>query len=155
MLGLRVVGCIYTDLETDPQLQPPNNVKHTRFISEDNTVFMGAEILNAAVQQMKHPNAVHRKYSLDGVYGSKFVTCVVSGGSDNAIQLQAYQATNDTVAMMRADILRPSATSVNEVRMGSFVEVLVVGRVRIPNHPLCHTHQFGVDRLFRKGPCCC
>eukprot|EP00041_Stephanoeca_diplocostata_P026869 m.731867 g.731867 ORF g.731867 m.731867 type:complete len:595 (-) comp23063_c0_seq1:1732-3516(-) len=115
LLGLRVVGCIYTDLETDPTLKPPNNVKHTRFVSEDNTVFMGAEILNAAVQQMKYPNAVASKYSLDGVYGSKFVTCVVSGGSDNAIQLHAYQATNDTVAMMRADILRPSATRVNEV----------------------------------------
>mmetsp|Transcript_36299 Transcript_36299/g.95095 ORF Transcript_36299/g.95095 Transcript_36299/m.95095 type:complete len:609 (+) Transcript_36299:317-2143(+) len=114
-LGLRVVGAAYTDLVHAPELQPPNNLACTRYMSDDNTVFTALEVLHAATMQAKYGNVVSKKYSSSGMFGSKFVTCVFSGSLDNEIQPTAYMATDDTVALVRANVLAPSATSVNEV----------------------------------------
>ena len=54
--------------------------------------------------QASYPNIVATKHSLDGKFGSKFVTCVVSGGEDKAIGITAYQATNQAVAMAKGSI---------------------------------------------------
>eukprot|EP00035_Acanthoeca_spectabilis_P006222 m.122055 g.122055 ORF g.122055 m.122055 type:complete len:616 (+) comp13406_c0_seq1:246-2093(+) len=142
-LGLKVVGAIYTDLQHAPELPPPNNVHYTRFMSDDNTVFSAMEVLNAATMQDKYPNAVSRKYALSGRFGSKFVTCVVSGSSVNSIEPQAYMATDNAVAMVRASMLAPSATAVNEVCVAASDETRFVPEV-------LYTEKNEYDRLVVK-----
>ena len=66
-------------------------------------------------QQVEHPNAVDRKYSSAGAFGSKYITCVISGGEDNEIGFKAYQATNNAMALARAEALAPSAVKRDEV----------------------------------------
>lgn len=92
---------IYTDLTTVPEKPPPNNVEYKRFISAENSVISGAEILNMALMQNSHPNAVDRRYAKSGTYGSKFVTVVMSGNAENEITTFAYQASNQAGELAR------------------------------------------------------
>ena len=43
------VGWIFTDLEVEPGLQPPNNTKYKRFVTDDNSMLTGYEVIYAAM----------------------------------------------------------------------------------------------------------
>ena len=72
-LGLEIVGIIYTDLTDDGTSKGTVICKR-----HENSYFLSsAEIMFSAELQAKYP--VSTVYSPQGVYGSRFVTCVISG----------------------------------------------------------------------------
>ncbi|CDS43693.1 nuclear protein localization protein 4 [Echinococcus multilocularis] len=101
-LGLRPVGWIFTDLTAEGA---DGLVKHYR--GDMDTFFMSAEeCITAARLQNLHPNP--SRDSPDGHFGSKFVTVVVTGGTDNEIHFEAYQVSNVAMALESAGILVPT-----------------------------------------------
>lgn len=52
--------------------------------------------------QLKHPNIVPTRYNPSQVYGSKYVTVVVTG-EDGGVVTRAYQATAQAMAMVRGE----------------------------------------------------
>ncbi|KAF9439013.1 nuclear protein localization protein 4 [Entomortierella beljakovae] len=100
--GLQRIGMIYTDLTDDGSGN--GTVVCKRHI--DSYFFSSQECQFSAVMQQKHPNAT--KYSSTGTFGSKFVTCVISGNLEGNIDVSAYQVSNTCVGMVDADIVEPS-----------------------------------------------
>jgi len=125
-LNLQRVGWIFTDLEAEGT---KGSVRYKRFISDTTTVFSAGEVLQAALMQSTYPNMVASKYSLDGKYGSKFVTCVVSGGEDKTVQITAFQATNQATSMARAELLAPSTRAANAMYVHEASDDLYVPEV--------------------------
>ncbi|KAF7233552.1 hypothetical protein EG68_10514 [Paragonimus skrjabini miyazakii] len=103
-LDLKPVGWIFTDLVANDQ---PNGgaVKHYRGTMD--TFFLSAEeCVTAAHLQNLYPNIC--AHSPDGIFGSKFVTVVVTGDASNRIHFEAYQVSNQAMALERDNILVPT-----------------------------------------------
>ncbi|KAI9599130.1 nuclear protein localization protein 4 [Syncephalis fuscata] len=100
--GLTRVGMIWTDLMDDGQGK--GGVICKRHIK---SFFMSAqECQFAAVMQQRHPYMT--KKSPTSSFGSRFVSCVVSGDPQNQIEVSAYQVSNEAMAMSQADLIEPS-----------------------------------------------
>lgn len=101
-LGLRKVGCLFTDLIADDTKK--GIVKHLRHIG---THFLSAqETILAADFQNQNPNIC--KLSSNGRFGSKFATVVVSGNEENHIHFDGWQVTNQCMALVRDNCLVPT-----------------------------------------------
>lgn len=105
--GLQIVGMIYTDLlpdESTPEAKAARKVIYKRhaqsfFLSSLETIF-------SAHQQAKRTNP--SRFSASGRFSSKFVTCVLTGNEDGGIDVSAYQASDQAVAMVKADMIEAS-----------------------------------------------
>ena len=93
---------IYTDLTDDETGQ--GKVICKRHI---NSYFLSSqECCYAAAMQSRYFNPT--RYSPTGKFGSKFVTCIVSGNKDGGVDVSAYQVSNTCVAMVTADFVEAS-----------------------------------------------
>ncbi|KAI8066876.1 NPL4 family-domain-containing protein [Gongronella butleri] len=100
--GLTRVGVVFTDLTDDGTQQ--GKVVSKRHV--DSFFLSSLECSFAAELQRRFPNRT--RYSASGSYGSKFVTCVISGDLDGNIDVKAYQVSETMTAMQDADIVEPS-----------------------------------------------
>ncbi|KAJ2626853.1 nuclear protein localization protein 4, partial [Coemansia sp. RSA 1694] len=100
--GLKVVGMIFTDLEST------NESGRVVYRRHGNSYFLTSlECRLAAYMQLKYPNA--SRWARGGHFGSKFVTCCVSGNEDGDIDVTAWQLSNSAMAMQAANLIVPSS----------------------------------------------
>ena len=106
--GLQILGMIYTDLEAaDPTHEDPDKVglvackRHT-----DSYFLSGAEAVFAA--QMQNANTTPSRFSRTHWFNSRFVTCALSGTPEGAIDVAAYQVSEQAMGMVDAGIIEPS-----------------------------------------------
>lgn len=137
-LGLRKIGMVYTDLTEDAET--PGAVQYKRFLSDETTVFTAAEVLNSALLQNEYPNNVASKYCSAGTYGSKFVTCVITGNADKQVESFAYQATNQTTTLARAGFLAPSTQQANQLMVRPSTSELYVPEILYQ-----HVNEYNVE----------
>ncbi|CAO3621179.1 unnamed protein product [Cunninghamella blakesleeana] len=100
--GLVKVGVVFTDLIDDGSGKGKVIAKR-----HGETFFLSSlECSFAAEMQKRHPNIC--RHSVNGKYGSKFVTCVISGDVEGNIDVKAYQVSETMTALQEADIVEPS-----------------------------------------------
>ncbi|KAJ2048909.1 nuclear protein localization protein 4 [Coemansia sp. S16] len=100
--GLKVVGMIFTDLE------PTNESGRVVYRRHANSYFLTSlECRLAAYMELKYPNA--SRWARGGHFGSKFVTCCVSGNEDGDIAVTAWQLSNSAMALQAANLIVPSS----------------------------------------------
>lgn len=98
-LGLKRVGWIFTDLT-----QEGAGVKYVR--NAESYLLSGEECCTAGYLQNKYPNVC--QFSSDGVFGSKFVTVVVTGDKDNQVHFEGYQVSQQCASLVRDGCLFPT-----------------------------------------------
>ncbi|XP_028968079.1 nuclear protein localization protein 4 homolog [Galendromus occidentalis] len=102
-LGLRRVGWIFCDLlPLDVQKGTVHYLRDVDF----SYLLSAQECITAAALQNKYPNPC--KLSSDGYSGSKFVTVCVTGDKNNQIHMEAYQVSNQCMALVKDDCLIPT-----------------------------------------------
>lgn len=101
-LGLEPVGIIFTDLSDAGKGDGSVICKR----HADSFFLSSLEIVNSIKWQLKYRNKC--KWSESGEFSSKFVTCVVSGNPSGEIDVAAYQASEASEALLKADIICPS-----------------------------------------------
>lgn len=94
-----IVGMIYTDLNDSGKND--GSVICKRHI---NSYFLSsAEIIFSAQEQLL--NRTKCRYSPTGLFGSRFITCVISGNEKGEIDISAYQVSNMAMEMVRIGLI--------------------------------------------------
>ncbi|GAA6062563.1 hypothetical protein JCM10212_004876 [Sporobolomyces blumeae] len=105
--GLKVVGIVFTDLTQDTSSDEAKKAGKVVAKRHANSFFLSSlEVLFAATLQRERPTA--SRFSIDGKFSSRFVTCVVSGDIEGAISVEAYQVSDQAMAMLDADMVEAS-----------------------------------------------
>ncbi|ORZ33155.1 NPL4 family-domain-containing protein [Catenaria anguillulae PL171] len=99
LVGLVRVGILFTDL-TDSGAGT-GAVKYKRHA--DSYYLTGPEVRLAAHLQAMHPQPTPQ--STTGHFGSRFVTCVISGNKAGGIEIEAWQVSEQAVALAQADLI--------------------------------------------------
>lgn len=100
--GLQKLGVVFTDLLDAGK--GDGSVVCKRHV--DSYFLSSLEIAFAAKLQKENRNPC--RWSTDGQFSSKFVTCVISGNLEGQIDIASYQSSMSAEAMMDADLIEPS-----------------------------------------------
>ncbi|KAA1468500.1 polyubiquitin-tagged protein recognition complex Npl4 component [Dentipellis sp. KUC8613] len=99
---LTIVGYVFTDLDPTPDDRTKNVYKR-----HANSFFLSSlEIIFAAHVQAANPTP--SKSSPTGKFASRLVTAVLTGTADGAIDISAYQVSEQAVGMVQADMIEAS-----------------------------------------------
>ncbi|GAA5897251.1 hypothetical protein JCM6882_001827 [Rhodosporidiobolus microsporus] len=104
--GLQIVGVIFTDLTQDPTDEGKKSGKVVAKRHANSFFLSSLEVLFAAQLQRQHPTP--SRFSTSGAFSSRFVTCVLSGDIEGGIAVEAYQVSDQAVAMVEADMVEAS-----------------------------------------------
>lgn len=106
--GLSIVGMIYTDLTPlDPTFSDAEAAGKVLCKRHKDSFFLsGCEVVFSSILQTSNPNP--SRFSATGKYNSKFVTCVISGTEEGAIDVSAYQISEQGMAMVNAEMIEAS-----------------------------------------------
>eukprot|EP01137_Pigoraptor_chileana_P006186 Opistho-2@50248 len=140
-LGLRRVGWIITDLEDDGTGQ--GKVRYKRH--GESYFLTSAECIMAGDLQTKYPNAC--ALSRTGKFGSKFVSVIVSGHADGGVGIEAYQVSNQCMALTRAGYLLPSRKDLSLGRIKASTPTLYV-----PDVMYSYKNEYGSDVTVAAKP---
>ncbi|QLQ81522.1 hypothetical protein HG537_0F02830 [Torulaspora globosa] len=118
-MGLQRIGLIFTDLSDAGFGDGSVLCKRHK----DSFFLSSLEIIMAAKHQVKHPNV--SKFSEQGIFSSKFVTCVVSGNLESEIDIASYQVSTSAEALVEADMIsgctHPSMAYINDTTSDRYV----------------------------------
>lgn len=120
--GLIRIGMIFTDL------LDAKNGDGTVFCKrhKDSYFITSFEAIMMARHQLKYPNVC--KYSEQGTFSSKFITCVVSGNLKGEIDIFSYQVSEAAEAIVDADFIdgstQPSMAFINDTNNDRYVPEL-------------------------------
>jgi len=95
-LGLTRIGLIWTSLTMEK-----NQLVNKR---DPASPLEAKEMIRMAHLQTRYPNSW--AHSRDGVFGSKFVSVVMVPSKDNSVELEAYQMSNQGVALVTDKIIK-------------------------------------------------
>ncbi|KAI0029157.1 polyubiquitin-tagged protein recognition complex Npl4 component [Vararia minispora EC-137] len=99
---LSVIGYVFTDL--DPV---PDDRSKLQYKRHPNSFFLSSlEVLFAAHIQAANP--LPSRAAESGVFGSRMVTCVLTGNEEGTIGVNAYQVSEQVVGMLQADMIEAS-----------------------------------------------
>lgn len=106
--GLQFIGSIYSDLTpADPTHSDPEQAGKVQCKRHKDSFFLsGCEMMFASQLQSANPSP--SRFSMSGRFNSKFVTCVLSGTVEGAIDVSAYQVSEQGVGMTQADMIEAS-----------------------------------------------
>ncbi|GAA5970520.1 hypothetical protein JCM11641_007337 [Rhodosporidiobolus odoratus] len=143
--GLQVVGVIFTDLTQD---ESDEGKKAGKVVAKRhaNSFFLSSlEVLFSATLQRKHPTP--SRFSTTGAFSSRFVTCVLSGDLEGQISVEAYQVSDQAMAMVEADMVEASVDP-------GVVRVKEEGPTRyIPDVFFRYKNKYGLEVKESAKPC--
>ncbi|PWN40260.1 putative NPL4-nuclear protein localization factor and ER translocation component [Ceraceosorus guamensis] len=137
--GLSIVGMIYSDLlPADPTLTDPSKAGMVACKRHKDSFFLsGCEVLFSAALQSS--NLSPSRYSNTGYFNSKFVTCVLSGTEEGAIDVSAYQVSEQAMAMVQSEMIEASVNP-NIIRVKQSK-----GSVYVPEVFYRYTNEYKID----------
>jgi len=149
MSGLHVVGMIYTDLTPDDSSEEAKAAGKVIYKRHAQSFFLSSlETIFAAHQQANRQNP--SRFSASGKFSSKFVTCTITGNREGGIDVSAYQASDQAVAMVKADMIEASVDP-GIVRLKDDDQEI---RARyIPDVFYRYKNKYGIDIKENAKPC--
>jgi len=114
LLGLRKIGWIFLDLEVLAGGTGPDQ-KYVCSRGSESYFLRSNEAVLAAHLQNMHPSPC--KECDDGIYGSKFVTVVVSGNEQNELDYRAYQVSQQGMDLEQAEGILEYTTKLDQCRV--------------------------------------
>lgn len=144
--GLEIVGIVYTDLTQDLSSEESKKLGKVVAKRHANSFFLSSlEVLFSARLQKKFPTK--SRFSIDGKFSSRFVTCVVSGDIEGQISVEAYQVSDQAMAMVDADMVEASVDP-------GVVRVKEEGKERyIPDVFYRYKNKYGLEVKDNAKPC--
>lgn len=144
--GLQIVGVIFTDLEQDASSDEAKRAGKVVAKRHANSFFLSSlEVLFSATLQRRHRTP--SRFSMTGHFSSRFVTCVLSGDVEGQIAVEAYQVSDQAMAMVDADMVEASVDP-------GVVRVKEEGPTRyIPDVFYRYKNKYGLEVKESAKPC--
>ncbi|PLW22072.1 hypothetical protein PCASD_18087 [Puccinia coronata f. sp. avenae] len=152
--GLHVVGMIFTDLTPDDSSEEAKAAGKVIYKRHAQSFFLSSlETIFAAHQQANRQNP--SRFSASGKFSSKFVTCTITGNHEGGIDVTAYQASDQAVAMVKADMIEASVDP-GTVRLKDDDQQAGEAPTRaryIPDVFYRYKNKYGIDIKENAKPC--
>ncbi|GBE78439.1 polyubiquitin-tagged protein recognition complex Npl4 component [Sparassis latifolia] len=142
---LTVVGYIFTDLDPTPEDRTKNVYKR----HPQSFYLSSLEAIFAAHVQRANPTS--SRASPSGLFASRMVTAVLTGTADGAIDVSAYQVSEQACAMVEADMIEASVDP-NIVRVKEEDRSQDTARY-VPDVFFTYKNEYGLEVKKSAKPC--